>query len=468
VKAGACRGNGRIFLIEQEDSELQKPGQQATLSLSEKEISMKYTIPCVLFTALIFPSSPAVAASRIIVRDNLGVAALQEVCLLVNCSIVEGLDGTLGQLFLVSVPGIINPSALILLLDALPGIVDAEVDQVIQVQQNSAPEVPAGLYDSTPTEYFGTSVWEGYVDQPAGQIIRLQDVQSGFSAGGSGIVGVIDTGVDTSQPVLANVLVPGYDFTRNSAGGSEQNDVPQWNQNGQAQPAQVTQSTMAVVDPYNSSTLSGPNYSAFGHGTMVAGIIHLVAPQAQIMPLKAFQPSGTGYLSDVLRAVYYGVENNAKIINMSFDFPSSSREMKHAVEFAGLLGAICVAAVGNDGENTTVYPAGYPKLVIGVASTSDGDTRSSFSNYGPDVWVAAPGEAIITIYPFNSYAAGWGTSFSTPFVSGGVALLLSLSPMLNQQSAATAMSNAQQISPALGYGRIDLYEALSAFTSQAW
>ena len=429
---------------------------------------MKYRIPCVVFLTLIFSANPAVAASRFIVRDNLGVTALQDVCLLVNCSVVEGIDGTLGQLFLVSVPGILNANAVIGLLGALPGVVDAEIDQVIQLEQSSAPEVPSGLYDSTPTEYFGTSVWQGYVDQPAGQIIRLQDVQSGFAAGGSGIVAVIDTGVDTSQPVLANVLVPGYDFTRNTTGGSEQNDLPQRNQSGQAQPAQVTQSTMAVVDPYDSSTLSGPNYSAFGHGTMVAGIIHLVAPQAQIMPLKAFQPSGTGYLSDVLRAVYYGVQHNAKIINMSFDFPSYSREMRNAVQFADVLGGICVAAVGNDGENTTVYPAGYSNLVIGVASTSGSDTRSSFSNYGPDVWVAAPGEAIITIYPFNTYAAGWGTSFSTPFVSGGVALLLGLSPMLNQPAAARALSNAQQISPALGYGRIDLYEALSAFTSQAW
>jgi len=429
---------------------------------------MKYWIACVVFAACLFQPKAARADNRFIVRDNLGLPVLQDACLLINCSVVEGLDGTLGQLFLVSVPGIINVNAVVLLLDSLPGVLDVELDHLVQLQQVSPPDVPSGLYDSTPVDYFGTSVWHGYVDQPAGQTVRLQEAQTGFNAGGSGIAAVIDTGVDTSQPVLANVLVPGYDFTRNSAGGSEQNDLPQWTESGQSEPAQVTQSTMAVVDPYNSATLSGPNYSAFGHGTMVAGIIHLVAPQAQIMPLKSFQANGTGYLSDILRAVYYGVQHNAKILNMSFDFPKYSLEMKYAVEFADAFSAICVAAVGNDGENTTVYPAGYTGLVMGVASTSADDTRSTFSNYGPDVWVAAPGEAIITTYPFGTYAAGWGTSFSTPFVSGAVALLLSLSPIVNQQGAARALSAAQQISPALGKGRIDLYQALSAFTSQEW
>jgi len=112
------------------------------------------------------------------------------------------------------------------------------------------------------------------------------------------------------------------------------------------------------------------------------------------------------------------------------------------------------------------YPAGYTSLVMGVASTTDNDTLSSFSNYGAAVWVASPGEAIITTYPFGTYAAGWGTSFSTPFVSGGVALLVSLSQSVNQSQAASAMGYAQWISPGVGQGRIDLYQALSAFASR--
>ena len=122
-----------------------------------------------------------------------------------------------------------------------------------------------------------------------------------------------------------------------------------------------------------------------------------------------------------------------------------------------------MASVGNDGQQITVYPAGLAN-VIGVASTTNNDTLSSFSNYGqPPVWVGAPGEGIVTTYPYGTYAAGWGTSFSTPFVSGTAALMQSISMRLNQQSAAQAISNAQYISPDLGYGRLDANQAAVAW-----
>src|SRR5262249_22784943 len=153
-------------------------------------------------------------------------------------------------------------------------------------------------------------------------------------------------------------------------------------------------------------------------GTMVSGIIHLVAPRAQIMPLKAFHADGTGNLSDVLRAIYFATQNNANVLNMSFDFTTSSRELGNAVNYAANHNVISVASVGNDGQQVVVYPAGLSN-VIGVASTTNNDQLSSFSNYGqPPVWVGAPGEGIVTTYPYGTYAAGWGTSFSAPFVSG--------------------------------------------------
>jgi subtilisin family serine protease len=149
---------------------------------------------------------------------------------------------------------------------------------------------------------------------------------------------------------------------------------------------------------------------------MVVGVVHLVAPTAHILPLKSFRPDGAGYLSDILRAVYYAVQSHANIINMSFDFTSSSQEMATAMAYANQNNVICVGSAGNDVQQELVYPAALAN-VMGVASTSDTDTRSSFSNYGTDVWVAAPGEAIVTTYPFGTYSANWGTSFSAPFVS---------------------------------------------------
>src|SRR5262249_18124883 len=343
------------------------------------------------------------------------------------------------------------------------GIVDAEPDLLLHVMQ--AGTAPSGLYDTTPVTYYGTTVWNGYANQPAAQIINLQSAQSSFNVTGAGIVAVIDSGVDPTQPVLQNVLVQGRDFTRNQAGGSELADVNQSTMavvNGAA-PAQVNQSTMAVVNDNGSSTFSQSQFAAFGHGTMVAGVIHLVAPGAQIMPLKAFHADGTGNLSDVLRSIYYATQNGAKVLNLSFDFTTYSTELAKAMNYATNRGAVGVASVGNDGQQVVVYPAGLSN-VIGVASTTNNDALSSFSNYGqPPVWLGAPGEGIITTYPYGTYAAGWGTSFSTPFVSGTVALMRSLNSNLNEQSAGQALSHAVYISPALGNGRLDVYQAITAW-----
>jgi subtilisin family serine protease len=195
---------------------------------------------------------------------------------------------------------------------------------------------------------------------------------------------------------------------------------------------------------------------------MVSGIIHLVAPTALIMPLKAFKADGTGYLSDVLRAIYFAVQNGARVINMSFSFSTYSAEVANALKYANRHRLICVSSAGNDGKEEIVYPAALSG-VMGVASTTNNDTLSTFSNYGEElVWVAAPGEGIITTYPFGTFGAGWGTSFSAPFVSGAAALLLNVSMSFNESSAERALANAVWISPDLGNGRLDLYQAVAA------
>jgi hypothetical protein len=228
----------------------------------------------------------------------------------------------------------------------------------------------------------------------------------------------------------------------------------------------VTQSTAAVLDQSTAAVLDGKlQYAAFGHGTMVMGVIHLVAPKAQLLPLKAFHSDGTGFLSDILRAIYYGVQNNANVINMSFDLKTSSPELKNALDYANQLNVICAASAGNDGQGPPllVYPAALQNDVMGVASTSNLDSRSTFSNYGNGiVWVAAPGEAIVTTYPFSTYSAGWGTSFSAPFVSGAAALLRNLRTDINESLAASAVARAQFVGADMGNGRLDLLMALAA------
>src|SRR5229473_8233548 len=161
------------------------------------------------------------------------------------------------------------------------------------------PEAPAGLRldqstasildtlsHRTLVPFYGSPVLSSYVNQPAVMLIRSPEAHQ--LATGAGIVAVIDTGVDPNHPVLRGSLVPGFDFTRNLPGiPSEFADL------GQSTASILDQSTASVLD-----TRQVPR--TFGHGTMVAGIIHLVAPTARIMPLKAFEADGTAHLFDIL------------------------------------------------------------------------------------------------------------------------------------------------------------------------
>jgi len=442
--------------------------------------------PKVLWVLLVFFwvwSSPAAADNRFIVRAPSGLTSLQQVCLTLGCNVAGGLDGSLGKVFLVTTSDLVDPNVFLQTLRSQPAITNAELDALLKVMQlgstptlngtapassqNTATAPPSGLSDTTPVNYFGVTVIHGYTAQPASTIIRLPDTQTAYNTTGGGTVAVIDTGVDPSHPVLQSVLVPGYDFTRNTSSGSELTDINQSSIGSGASPVMVNQESAAILDQQSASNLQQPQYAAFGHGTMVSGIVHLVAPSALIMPLKAFKADGTGNLSDVLSAIYFAAQNGARVINMSFSLSTYSQEMATALKFASRRHVICVASAGNDGREEIVYPAALPD-VMGVASTTNNDTRSTFSNYGEDlVWVAAPGEGIITTYPFGTYGAGWGTSFSAPLVSGAAALMVGANMSFRESSAESALANAIWISPDLGNGRVDLYQAVNAALSHA-
>src|SRR5205823_7374213 len=165
--------------------------------------------------------------------------------------------------------------------------VDAEADQLLNLVSglNQVTTPPAGLSDTTPVNYSGSTVWDGYVNQPAANIVRVSAAQTTFHVTGTGIVADIDTGVDPNHPALQPVLLPGYDFTRNQPGGSVMTDFTGTPPSDSSNIAQVNQSTAAVLDQSTAAVLDCDQqtpcqYAAFGHGTMVMGIIHLVAPQA--------------------------------------------------------------------------------------------------------------------------------------------------------------------------------------------
>lgn len=424
-----------------------------------------------------FWAAPAKADTQIIVRSTLGLQGLQQLCLLQSCSVTRSLGDPLNQLFLLTTP--LDPTVFLNILRPLPGIVDAEVDQLINLVGglNVVPTpLPSGLMsDRSEVSPCGSApVWNSYANQPAASIVKVQSAQAQFC--GAGVVADIDTGIDPNHPAFNGALLPGYDFTRNQQGASELNDItpsdfptyppPSCTSSTCPSAAIVNQSSAAILDQSSAAILDqNPKYSAFGHGTMVMGVIHLVAPKASLLPLKAFHSDGTGYLSDILRAIYYAVQNGANVINMSFDFTASSAELTSALNYANQSTVIAAASAGNDGKNEIVYPAALQNVVMGVASTSDLDTRSSFSNYGNSiVWVAAPGEGIVTTYPFNSYAAGWGTSFSAPFVSGTGALLVNKQAKTNEAQAAAAVAHAVSVGPDMGNGRLDIFQALQALS----
>jgi subtilisin family serine protease len=440
---------------------------------------MKRTLQALVILAMIATAGvrPAAAQNRYIVRTNGGLNSVLELCLSAKCQVQGSLDGPIGQTYLVTSTGnllsnLVNGA--LSLVERLLGIESVEADRLLPLPQQVINTIPSGLYNTAPVNYYGTVLYQGYAAQPAAQIIRLGDAQRGFNLSGTGIVAVIDTGVDTSHPVLVPVLLPGYDFTRDQPGASEWLDVPQLQTasieagSQEQQPVIVQQSSAAILDQSSAAILDGGPYSAFGHGTMTTGLVHLAAPRAKILPLKAFTSSGSGYLSNIVAALYYAVQHEANIVNMSFDTSGSSPALNQAIAYANKNGVVLVAAAGNESTSAPVYPAALDGQVMGIASTSDSDQLSSFSNYGKtDVWIAAPGEYVISTFPGGTFASSSGTSFSSPLVAGTAALLLQAKSPLNQSKAANALSNAVRLTPNLNHGRLDVYDAVSAWINNS-
>lgn len=336
--------------------------------------------------------------------------------------------------------------------------------------------------DGQLVQLYGTTAWLGYVQQPAMYATNASNIVQPNSSGSGIVVAVIDTGIDSQNPILAPVLVPGYDFIHNTAGyASDLADIDQstaaiLEQSTAAllesyQVVQLNQSTAAILEQSTAAILEGdPLPSHFGHGTMVAGLIHLFAPSAKIMPLKAFNADGTANVSNIVSAIYYATDHGARIINMSFELSQISDALLRAVNYATRKGVICIASAGNDSQEALVYPAAYGN-VIAVGSVNQQSQASSFSNYGSDaVTLAAPGEALVTTYPGNHYATAWGTSFSSALVSGTTADLLSaidqnLASLMQSGDIKRAVSHANACGNAgsLGAGCLNLNLAMQFF-----
>src|SRR5690349_24581076 len=115
---------------------------------------MKCRILCLLLLSSGLSTAPAAADTRFIVRDPAGLTALQQICVTLDCNVSGGLDGSLGKVFLVTAPALVDPNTFLQTLRAQPGITNAELDALLKVMQATASTPPSGLSDTTPVNFF--------------------------------------------------------------------------------------------------------------------------------------------------------------------------------------------------------------------------------------------------------------------------------------------------------------------------
>ncbi len=231
-----------------------------------------------------------------------------------------------------------------------------------------------------------------------------------------------------------------------------------------------------------------PQNPGFGHGTHVAGWIALVAPQAQIIPVRVLDQNGEGNIWVLAEAIEYAVDpdrdpataDGADVINLSLATPRKTDLLEEILEEitcddddlnkAKNIGdddcslvkdTVVVAGAGNRSSDIPEYPAGEQiDGLISVAATNQADTLAAFSNYGSWVRVAAPGQSILSTVPPNLFATWSGTSMSTPLVAGQAALIRAQNPeMTSPEIVNRIISSADPIKAPVPL-RIDIASSL--------
>ena len=249
----------------------------------------------------------------------------------------------------------------------------------------------------------GIRWWSDGVYQPVPEnsipfnLIHLENAYSLAPKAGTGvIIAVLDTGVDTTHPMLRGSTLPGYDY----------------------------------VDSDDDAREGGETTDhGYGHGTAVAGIIRQIAPGASILPMRVLNTSGSGEGRHLARAIREATDRGAHIINLSVSAQAPSDGVRAALQYATSRNVVIIAAGGNDGNKRPQAPAWQlvnpdpiGQLGLSVGVTDQNGTVPTWSNAGSEI--LAPGVKIRTAYPGGRVVDATGSSFSTPIVSGTVALAL--------------------------------------------
>lgn len=259
-------------------------------------------------------------------------------------------------------------------------------------------------------------------------------------------IALLDTGIDAAHPDLkANVI----------AGTS------------------ILDGTKGLTDPS-------------GHGTQMAGIVAAVTNNrtgvagvafrgVKLMPVTVLGADNLGQDSDIIAGIIWAVDNGANVILMGFSNPDYSQHLQDAIDYAWDKGAVLVAATGNNSSTTPTYPAGH-RGVIGVSATDPYDRLAYFSNYGLDVFIAAPGTDIYTTNLNNTYTYFTGTSPSAAIVAGVAAFMKATDNNLTNGIIADRLADsADKTVPGsdladvakCGNGRVNMANALKDKTTDA-
>jgi type VII secretion-associated serine protease mycosin len=261
---------------------------------------------------------------------------------------------------------------------------------------------------------------------------RAWDITKGS---GDVIIATVDTGVDMRHPEFQGKLVQGYNVLNGSNNPNDDN----------------------------------------GHGTHVAGIIAARTNNGEgvagmnwnskIMAVKGIGADGSGSSLDIAQGIVWAADHGASVINMSVGNYHPSSALHDAIQYAYSKDVVMVAASGNDNTAQPSYPAAYPE-VMSIAAVDSGGKRASFSNYGSQVDIAAPGVDIPSTYIMSDYAALSGTSMACPHAAGLAGLIRSANPTLtNEQVMKVMRTSAHDAGDAgwdqqYGYGIIDVARAL--------
>ncbi len=348
----------------------------------------------------------------------------------------------------IQIPSDLSVEEMVYALERNPDVEFAEPDYVFRITDTPNDPYFKNQYALTNS---GQEIGSGGPKGKANADIRAATAWGETKGSGETVIAIIDSGVDLLHPDIKNkIKSAGRDFANDDFDATDDN----------------------------------------GHGTHVAGIaaadtnnnigVAGVAWDCKILPVKVTDEEGEGFYSWMIDGIIWAADNGADVINISLGGDATSNALRDALRYGYERGVVISASAGNDG-GSVLYPAAYDAYCLAVAATDYNDTRTTWSNFGSQIDVAAPGERVLSLVPTwypekvwldpgaIPYGYGGGTSMAAPHVAGLAALIKTLKPWLEAEEIMNVIRySADDVNSAqhkgkdeyIGYGRINMEKAL--------